>query len=85
MENQTTVRQVVEDVIDILNSISIPVALFESIGTPIKKSISGLQLCIDAWDKEEKAANKEPLFNVETFEEVPDKEEPGNGNDNHAE
>lgn len=66
MENQTTVKDILTDVNKLLNGINIPVAMVESIGIPVARAISGIQICIDAFDRKEQAEKEEqePVLEV---------------------
>lgn len=66
MENQTTVKDILIDVNKLLNGINIPVAMVESIGIPVARAISGIQLCIDAFDRQEQAEQEkqEPVLEI---------------------
>ena len=73
MENQTTVKDILTDVNKLLNGINIPVAMVESIGIPVARAINGIQLCIDAFERQEQAEQEkqEPVLEAvkdETYE-----------------
>lgn len=53
MENQVTIKDVLIDVNAVLNGINIPASLIESIGIPVARAINGIQVCIDAINKNE--------------------------------
>ncbi len=53
--NQMTVKEVLIDVNRVLAGIKIPVTEVENIGIPVSRAISGIQLCINAFMKEEMA------------------------------
>ena len=55
MEKETTVKEVLIDVSDVLNKINIPISLVESIGIPVARAINGIKICIDAMDRQEQA------------------------------
>ena len=50
-----TVIEALNKSIDILNGISVPVAMINQIGAPVQQAVSLIQASLDAWDK----ANKE--------------------------
>lgn len=54
MANQTTVKDILIDVRNILNGINLPISQVESIGIPVARAISGLNLCIGAFENQEK-------------------------------
>lgn len=61
MENtqKTTVKDVLEDVRNVLNNICVPMNKMEDIGQPIRRAISGLDVCLDAMRRaEEEIARK---------------------------
>ena len=64
MANQTTVNDILIDVRNILNGISLPISQVESIGIPVARAISGLNLCIGAFEQQEKAQEHEPKIEV---------------------
>lgn len=72
MENQTTVKDILIDVNKLLNGINIPVAMVESIGIPVARAINGIQLCIDAFDKQEKAEEKEQEIEIVETDSIPE-------------
>ena len=57
---QTTVKDILNDVINILNGIKIPMNELEEIGLPVGRAINGIKLCVEAYEKaeEEEAAKK---------------------------
>ena len=60
MEQQMTIKQVLEITVSSLGNIAVPRALNQQIGLPIDQAIANLQLCIDALEKNEtEAKNKE--------------------------
>ena len=67
MEKQTTVKDVLTEVSDVLNKINIPVSMIEGIGIPIARAINGIKICIDAMDRQEQeeAAKNKPQDNEE--------------------
>ena len=78
MEKETTVKEVLIDVSDVLNKINIPISLVESIGIPVARAINGIKICIDAMDRQEKeeAAKNKPQDNEEPVIELVPMEEP---------
>ena len=72
MENQTTVKDILIDVNKLLNGINIPVSMVESIGIPVARAINGIQLCIDAFDMQEKADQKEPEIEIVETDSAPE-------------
>ena len=77
MENQTTVKDILTDVNKLLNGINIPVAMVESIGIPVARAISGIQICIDAFDRKEQAEQEE---HEHVFDVVKDETDEGESN-----
>lgn len=53
MENKVTVKDVLEEVMETLNGISIPVSQIDDIGLPIARAIGGIKACVDAMEKAE--------------------------------
>lgn len=53
METKMTVKDVLKDVMDTLNGISIPVSQLDSIGMPVARAINGIKACVDAMEKAE--------------------------------
>lgn len=66
MDNQMTVKDVLNDVIKLLNGINIPVSMVETVGIPVARAINGINLCINAFDEQEKAkqAEQEPEIEI---------------------
>lgn len=58
MENQVTVRDVIEGTINMLGNIAVPRNLNEQIGVPIDRAISNLRECINAFDRADEAARQ---------------------------
>ena len=58
MENQVTVRDVIEGTINLLGSIAVPRNLNGQIGIPIDQAINNLQECINAFDRADEAARQ---------------------------
>lgn len=54
-----TVREVVEQVIEDLGKVSVPVSQMEDIGFPVARSISALKSVVQAWDEEDAAKAKQ--------------------------
>ena len=48
-----TVKEVLMDVSETLGSIDVPVPLIETIGIKIAKSLNGVNLCVDAMNRDE--------------------------------
>ena len=55
MGNEITVLDVLKDVLNTLNSISIPMPQINDIGLPIARSINSIKVCIDAMEKADAA------------------------------
>lgn len=59
MENSTmTLKEVLEATIDILGGISIPAALVDQVGIPVRNAMSNLTLCVQAMSRNK--AEKKP-------------------------
>ena len=58
MENQVTVRDVIEGTINMLGNIAVPRSMNEQIGIPIDRAISNLRECINAFDRADEAARQ---------------------------
>ena len=71
-ERQLTVKDVLEDVKKVLGGIEVPATKIESIGIPIARAMNGIQMCIDAMNKDEQK-QEEPEFEITA--------EPGGEND----
>lgn len=69
MENKITVKDVLNKVVKILNDINIPVSQVNSIGIPVSKAVEGINMCLEAFEKQE-AAQLEELD--KEAEEVPE-------------
>lgn len=79
MANQTTVKDILIDVRNILNGISVPIAQVEGIGIPVARAINGLNICIGAFEQQEKEqAQKEQhepeieILDVGTTDTIPE-------------
>lgn len=70
MEPKMTVKDVLKDVMDTLNNISIPMSQIDDIGMPIARAINGIKICVEAM---EKAETEEAMKNA--TEEKPAEEE----------
>lgn len=70
MDTKMTVKDVLKDVMDTLNNISIPMSQLDDIGMPIARAINGIKACVDAM---EKAEAEEAMKNA--AEETPAEEE----------
>lgn len=54
MEGTMTVKDVLKDVIETLNNISVPMSQINDIGLPIAKSINNIKACVEAMESAEK-------------------------------
>ena len=69
MENQTTVKDILIDVTKLLNEINIPISLVENIGIPVARAISGIQMCLDAFERNSaNQAAQDDGFEIENIE-----------------
>ena len=68
MENQTTVKEVLRDVNKLLNEINIPISMVESIGIPVARAINGIQLCLNAFEEQDKARQEDHEPEIEIVE-----------------
>ena len=68
MENQTTVKDVLTDVVRILNEINVPVNKINEIGLPIARAIQGINICLDAFNRQEQEAHEPEIEVVEVGE-----------------
>ena len=71
MENQVTVKDVLNDVNKILNNINVPVSMVETIGIPIARAVSGINMCLNAFSQQEaqQAAEEDKPAELEVTEE----------------
>lgn len=74
MENQTTVKDILIDVNKMLSEISIPVSMIENIGIPVARAISGIQLCIDAFEQQKKEQDDELKMEIVDVEPMQDED-----------
>ncbi len=63
-----TVDEVINLVINTLSGIRVPIGLYDSVGTPIRKSINNLQVCLQMMAEETKL--NETGANAETEEVI---------------
>lgn len=72
MEKQTTVKDVLLEVSEVLNKINIPISMVEGIGIPVARAINGIKICIDAMERQEQeqAAKNEQQGNEEPVLEL---------------
>ena len=78
MENQTTVKDVLTDVVRTLNEINVPVSKINEIGIPIAMAIHGIELCLDAFRQSEEAQQHElqaEIVKVDESDSTPEGEE----------
>ena len=68
MEQQMTIKQVLEITVSSLGNIAVPRALNQQIGLPIDQAIANLQLCIDALEKNETEAKNKKEQELEVRE-----------------
>ena len=54
MEGTMTVKDVLNDVVETLNGISVPMSQINDIGLPIAKSINNIKACVEAMERAEK-------------------------------
>ena len=59
MDNQLTVRDVIEGPINMLGNIAVPMNMNEQIGIPIDHAIINLRECINAFDRADESAKKQ--------------------------
>lgn len=55
-----TVEEVVHDVIAELSGIRVPAGMIDDIGIPVSRAIRNLRLCVEAWEREARAAGQDP-------------------------
>lgn len=48
MGESKTIREVLEDVLKILNDIKVPMSEIDNIGIPVARSINGIKACLEA-------------------------------------
>lgn len=68
MENQTTVKDVLTDVVSTLNEINVPMSKLNEIGLPIARAIQGINICLDAFNRQEAQQQKPEIEIVEVGE-----------------
>ena len=71
MEQQVTVKEVLEQTAKMLGEISIPASLIESIGIPVARAINNLKLCTEAMDRDE-AEQRKKAEEPQILEAVPE-------------
>lgn len=75
-ERTVTVEDVLADVRRILGDIDVPVQKLEQIGMPISKAINGIDLCLEAFQREREASAKEEPVDIDVSfvpeDEVPE-------------
>lgn len=69
MEPKMTVKDVLKDVMDTLNGISIPVSQIDDIGMPVARAINGIKACVDAMEKAEAEAVAKAMAETPAEEE----------------
>lgn len=50
---EMTMKDILKDVLKMLNDIKIPMSEIETIGIPVGRAINGIQICVDAIEKAE--------------------------------
>ena len=58
MEQKLTVEQVLEMTVNMLGRITVPVAMIESIGTPVAQAINNINGCLEAFKRQEQEAQE---------------------------
>jgi hypothetical protein len=56
MEEVRTIDEVLLEAVNVLNNLTVPIAMVESIGVPIAKVKNNLMLCVNALAEERKKA-----------------------------
>ena len=49
-----TVKDVLKDVLNLLNGVKIPISELETIGMPVGRAINGIKICIEALDRDDR-------------------------------
>ena len=68
---EMTIKEILIDVCKMLGDIDVPATKIEQIGISIARAINGLQVCIDAMNREEQA-KEHPEISIVPAEEVKD-------------
>lgn len=68
-----TVKEILTDVCKLLGNIDVPASKIEQIGIPIARAINGIEMCLDAMEREEKEKNSQ-IGLVDKVEIVPEEE-----------
>ena len=58
MDEVRTIDEVLLEAVNVLNNLTVPVALVESVGIPIAKVKNNLMLCVNALAEERKKAEQ---------------------------
>lgn len=61
MEKTKTVREVLEEVVEMLNEIKVPMSEIDAIGIPIARSINGINACLGAMATNEQRPAEEVM------------------------
>lgn len=72
MEETKSVKEVLEDVVNMLSGIKVPMSEIDAIGLPIARSINGIKACLNAMvenDVQELPKNEEPILEILPEEE----------------
>ena len=53
MEPKLTVKDVLKDVLNLLNDVKVPISEIETIGIPVGRAINGIKICIEAFERDD--------------------------------
>lgn len=75
---EMTMKDILKDVLKMLNDIKIPMSEIETIGIPVGRAINGIQICVNAIEKAEQEEAQKAQEAQPVIELVPEPAEEGN-------